>query len=129
VKPKDEAVGLDLSQHGEVGLDVGQIEEEVTMPEPKAAAKPPSQFNGGSKRFAVVIEGADPKELHKVWSELCKPGDAPPKPAFVEVYKYLTTVSGNKFKFSGGDPVEIKRNLAKLFADGMDVSVKTHVEH
>jgi ammonium transporter, Amt family len=129
VKPKDEAAGLDLSQHGEVGLDVGQIEEELVMPEPKAASKPPSQFNGGSKRFAVVIEGADAKKLHQVWSELCKPGDAPPKPEFVAVYKHLTTVSGNKFKFSGGDPVEIKRNLAKLFADGMDVSVKTHVEH
>jgi ammonium transporter len=129
VKAKDEAAGLDLSQHGEVGLDVGQIEEEVAIPEPKAAAKPPAQFNGGSKRFTVVIEGADPKELHKVWSDLCKPGDAPPRAEFVEVYKHLTTVSGNKFKFKGGDPVEIKRNLALLFEDGMDVSVKTHVEH
>jgi ammonium transporter len=129
VTAKDEAAGLDLSQHGEVGLDVGQIEEELVMPEPKAAAKPPAQYNGGSKRFGVVVEGADPKELHKAWSELCKPGEAPPKPEFVAVYKHLTTVSGNKFKFSGGDPVEIKKNLAVLFEDAMDVSVKTRVEH
>jgi ammonium transporter, Amt family len=129
VKAKDEAVGLDLSQHGEVGLDVGQIEEEVTMPEPKAASKPPAQFNGGSKRFTVVVDGADPKELHKVWSDLCKPGETPPAPEFVAVYKHLATVAGNKFKFSGGDPVEVKKNLVALFENAMDVSVKTHVEH
>jgi ammonium transporter len=129
VTAKDEAAGLDLSQHGEIGLDVGQIEEEVAIPEPKAASKPPTSFNGGSKRFSVVLEGADTKELHKIWSELCKPSDTPPKPEFVEVYKHLTTVSGNKFKFRGGDPVEIKRNLVALFEDTMDVSVKTHVEH
>ncbi|MEO2090358.1 MAG: ammonium transporter, partial [Gemmataceae bacterium] len=129
VKPKDEAAGLDLSQHGEVGLDVGQIEEELAMPEPKAAAKPPTQFNGGSKRFAVVVDGADPKELHKVWSDLCKPGEQPPAPEFVAVYKHLTTVSGNKFRFSGGDPVEIKKHLAALFTNATDVSVTTRVEH
>ncbi len=129
VKPKDEAAGLDLSQHGEVGLDVGQIEEELAMPEPKAAAKPPTQFNGGSKRFAVVVDGADPKELHKVWSDLCKPGEQPPAPEFVAVYKHLTTVSGNKFRFSGGDPVEVKKSLAALFENAADLTVTTRVEH
>jgi hypothetical protein len=129
VTAKDEAAGLDLSQHGEVGLDVGPEVEEAQVVEPKAAAKPPAQFNGHSGRFTVVLDGANPKEVQATWAELCKPTDKPPRPEFVAVYKYLTTVSGNKFKFRGGNPVELKRNLAALFEDGLDVSVKTHVEH
>ena len=130
VKPSDEATGLDLTQHGEVGLDVGQIEEEEAVGlEPKSASKPPVQFNGGSHRFTVMIDGVDPKEVHAVWSKLCEPGTKTPKPEFVELYKNLTTVTGNKFKFRGGNPVEIKRQLAALFEDGLDISVKTHVEH
>jgi Amt family ammonium transporter len=129
VKPKDEEVGLDLTQHGEIGLDVGQIEEELAVPEPKAASKPPAQFNGHSGRFTVILDGADPKEVQTIWAELCKPTDKPPRPEFVTVYKHLTTMTGNKFKFRGGNPAEIKRSLAALFEEGMDVSVKTHVEH
>ncbi len=129
VKPKDEAVGLDLSQHGEVGLDVGQIEEELAVPEPRAAAKPPAKFNGHSDRFTVVLDGADPKEVQHMWADLCKPTDKPPRPEFVMVYKYLTTMTGNKFKFRGGDPKDIKKSLEKLFEDGLDASVKSHVEH
>lgn len=129
VKPKDEAVGLDLSQHGEIGLDVGQIEEELAVPEPKAASKPPAQFNGHSGRFTVVLDGADPKEVQTMWAELCKPSDKPPRPEFVAVYKHLTTMSGNKFKFRGGSPVDIKKNLEALFSDELDASVKSHVEH
>jgi ammonium transporter, Amt family len=129
VKPKDEEVGLDLTQHGEIGLDVGQIEEELAVPEPKAAAKPPAKFNGHSDRFTVVLDGADPKEVQHMWSELCKPTDKPPRPEFVTVYKHLTTMTGNKFKFRGGDPKDIKKCLEKLFEDGLDASVKSHVEH
>ena len=73
--------------------------------------------------------GADPKELHKVWSDLCKPGEQPPAAEFVAVYKNLTTVSGNKFRFSGGDPVEIKKSLAALFENAADLTVTTRVEH
>ncbi len=129
VKPKDEAVGLDLSQHGEIGLDVGQIEEELAVPEPKAATKPPAKFNGHSDRFTVVLDGADPKEVQAMWADLCKPTDKPPRPEFVAVYKYLTTMTGNKFKFRGGDAKDIKASLEKLFEDGLDASVKSHVEH
>jgi ammonium transporter len=129
VKPADEAVGLDLSQHGEIGLDVGQIEEELAVPEPKAASKPPAQFNGHSGRFTVTLDGAEPKEVQAAWADLCKPSDQPPRPEFVTVYKHLTTMSGNKFKFRGGNPAEIKRSLAALFEDGLDVKVKSHVEH
>ncbi len=129
VKPKDEAVGLDISQHGEVGLDVGQIEEELAVPEPKAASQPPAKFNGHSGRFTVILDGADPKEVQALWAELCTPSDKPPRPEFVTVYKHLSTMTGTKFKFRGGDPVEIKKCLAALFEDGLDVKVKSHVEH
>lgn len=129
VKPKDEEVGLDLTQHGEIGLDVGQIEEELAVPEPKAASKPPAQFNGQSGRFTVVLDGADAKEVQTLWADLCKPSDTPPRPEFVAVYKHLTTMSGNKFKFRGGNPAEIKRSLEALFSDELDASVKSHVEH
>jgi Amt family ammonium transporter len=129
VKPKEEEVGLDLTQHGEIGLDVGQIEEELAVPEPKAASKPPAKFNGHSDRFTVTLDGADPKEVQTLWADLCKPSDKPPRPEFVTVYKHLTTMSGNKFKFRGGDPKDIKKSLEKLFEDGLDASVKSHVEH
>ncbi len=130
VTKKDEAIGLDLSQHGEIGVDVGpEMEEDVLQTEPKSAANPPAKFNGSSPRFTVVVAGADPKAIHKVWNELCEPNEKKKRPEFLEIYKYLTTVNGNKFKFRGGDPVEIKRNLAALFQDGLDVSVQTHVEH
>ena len=127
LKPKDEVVGLDLSQHGEVGMDVGQIEEEMNNVEPKSASTPPTGGSNGG-RFAVLIDGANEAEVTKAWSKISAPTEKP-KPEFVEVIKYLTTVSGTKFKFRGGNPVEIKRLLAKLFEDSLDVNVKTHVEH
>jgi hypothetical protein len=101
----------------------------VSVPEPKAASKPPAAFNGHSERFTVVLDGADPKEVQTVWADLCKPTDKPPRPEFVTVYKHLTTMSGSKFKFRGGNPAEIKKALAALFEDGLDVKVRSHVEH
>lgn len=129
VDPKEEAEGLDLSQHGEVGFDYGgaAIEE---IPggsglEPKAATTPP---NGPlSKRFTIVVEGADPKDLVKVWSDLCQPSEAP-SPSFKAVYPYFTTVTGNKFRFRGGDPVALRNELQKLFTSVLGTSVKTTVE-
>jgi hypothetical protein len=129
VDPKEEAEGLDLTQHGEVGFDYGGaaiVEVAGVGHEPKAATVPP---NGPlSRRFTVVVEGADPNELARVWSDLCKPGDHPPSPSFTAVYPYFTTVSGNKFRFRGGDPVVLRAELQKLLTTALDGSVKTHVE-
>jgi hypothetical protein len=33
------------------------------------------------------------------------------------VYPYLTTVQGNRFRFRGGDPENVSRNLTNLFAE------------
>jgi ammonium transporter len=129
LKAEDEAEGLDLAVHGEVGMDYG-----VGVPEeshgldviPKAATAPP---NGPlSKRFTIVVEGANVDQLVKVWGDLCKPSDAPPNPAFKAVYPYFTTMSGNKFRFRGGDPVLLRAELQKLLTGLLNQPVKTHVE-
>jgi hypothetical protein len=44
------------------------------------------------------------------------------------VYPHLTTVSGNKFRFRGGDPGRLGGELQKLFTDALGMPVKTHVE-
>jgi ammonium transporter len=132
VPPKEEADGLDLTQHGEVGFDYGGAAIEETaglpVPEPKAAAVPP---NGpANKRFTVVVEGADPPTLLKVWSDLCqpRPDDEPPGPSFTAVYPYFTTVTGNKFRFRGGNPVALREELQKVLSAALGAPVRTHME-
>ncbi|MBX9585055.1 MAG: ammonium transporter [Gemmataceae bacterium] len=131
VPPREEADGLDLTQHGEVGFDYGGAHDETAglpVPEPKAAAVPP---NGPlSKRFTVVVEGADPATLLKVWSDLCqpRPDDEPPGPAFSAVYPYFTTVTGNKFRFRGGNPVALREELQKVLSAALGAPVRAHVE-
>ncbi len=127
---EEETLGMDRAIHGEVGFDYGggALEElpGTAVPEPKPAMAPP---NGAlSKRFTVVVEGADSKELLKVWSDLCQPKEAAPSPSFTAVYPHLTTVSGNKFRFRGGDPGRLGGELQKLFTDALGMPVKTHVE-
>jgi hypothetical protein len=124
---KDEGAGLDLSQHGEVGVDVGPDVDAGAVVEPKAAAAPPK--NGHGRRFTVVVEGADTPQLVAAWSKLCQAGSGPPSKEFAAVYPYITTVSGNKFRFRGGDPVLLKDHLKKLFEDALKgAAVRTHVE-
>jgi hypothetical protein len=36
---------------------------------------------------------------------------------FKEVYRYMTTVQGNRFRFRGGDPLTIRTKLERLLAD------------
>jgi ammonium transporter, Amt family len=116
VSAKDEAAGLDLSQHGEVGVDVGpELDGHLASKEPKSAASPPP--NGGSKKFAISVSGATEQQLIAAWSQLCQSGEGPPSKEFAAVYPYVTTVSGNTFRFRGGDPVALKTALQKLFAD------------
>ena len=130
VTTKDETIGLDLSQHGEVGFDYGGggLEESTgaMLPEPKAALTPP---NGPlSKRFTVTVEGADPAALVKAWTAMCQPGEQPPSASFKAVYPYFTTMTGNKFRFRGGDPVALRNELQKLLSAALKSPVKTTVE-
>ncbi len=130
VPEKDETIGLDLSQHGEVGFDYGGASMEemsgASLPEPRAALTPP---NGPlSKRFTVVVEGADPATLAKAWTALCQPGEQPPSASFKAVYPYFTTMAGNKFRFRGGDPVALRNELQKVLSAALKAPVKTTVE-
>lgn len=125
--PKDEAAGLDLSMHGEVGQDLGPDVDASAALNMKSALAPP--VNGGGKRFSVVIDGPTSAQLMAVWSKLCQSTDGPPSKEFRAVYPYITTVSGNKFRFRGGDPVVLKDQLKKLFENALGgTAVKTHVE-
>lgn len=126
VDAKDETMGLDLSQHGEVGVDVGpDVDGLVGSKEPKSAAMPP--INGGGKKFSISISGATEQQLITAWSKLCQSGDTPPSKEFAAVYPYVTTVSGTTFKFRGGDPVALKSAMQKLFADQLGGSVTASV--
>jgi ammonium transporter len=131
---KSESDGVDRAIHGETGFDYGGtgLEELPAGPparEPKPALVPPNGKNGHTKRFTVVVEGPEEKELRNAWSGLCQTGNGPPTQEFRSVYPYVTTVTGNKFRFRGGDPVVMRLNLEKLFQDTLGgTAVKAHVE-
>jgi len=125
----DETEGLDVSQHGEVGFDLGGGAE--TMPEtshhePRSATKPPASK---VRRFTVILEGSNPKDLMTVWSGLCQTGPVPPPAEFKAVYPFVTTVVGNRFRCSGGDPTVVSANLERLFASRLNgAKIRTKVE-
>ena len=121
--------GLDRSEHGEVGFDLGptmDLVPEAPMHEPRAATVPPD----GAKRFTVIVEGVNNGDLIHVWSDLCQSGSRPPSPDFTAVYPYMTTVQGNRFRFRGGDPDAMKESMQRLFRGhlGGGAPIKTRVE-
>src|SRR5262245_54794812 len=98
---KSEGEGVDRTEHGEVGFDLGlalEAASEAPVPEPRPAMIPPN----GKRHFTIVLDGPAPRELLRAWSALCQAGAAPPSPEFRAVYPYLTTVQGNRFHFRGG---------------------------
>jgi Amt family ammonium transporter len=121
--------GLDRSEHGEVGFDLGLALEAVPehpFHEPRPATVPPN----GQKRFTVVVEGASTGDLIHAWSDLCQVTDKPPTPAFKTVYPYVTTVQGNRFRFRGGEPEVMRENMQRLFREALDGTVvKAHLEN
>lgn len=116
LKPGDEQEGLDSAVHGEVAFDFGISPEQTalaTAVEPRPAATPPES----SRRFAVVLDGVPTEELLSAWGQMCQAGDQPPSADFRNVYPHVTTVSGNRFRFRGGDPDLVSRSLTRLFED------------
>jgi len=109
---KGEAEGLDRTEHGEVGFDFSAATESVTVAEtePRPATAP-----RGNGRFEIQLAGTDPKELMKVWSDLCQPSDAPVDADFLAVYPHVTTIRGTSFRCRGGDPTVIAKKLESLF--------------
>jgi Amt family ammonium transporter len=128
VEPATEAEGLDRSQHGEIGFDLGPALELVPQypEEPRAADLPPN----GQKRFTVVVEGPGTAELMHTWSNLCQAGSQPVAQEFKEVYPFVTTVQGNRFRFRGGVPTLMRDNLKKLFENRLKgTEIRTHIEN
>src|SRR5262249_11736864 len=65
-----EGEGLDRSEHGEVGFDLGPTPDEVPerpVREPRPATVPPN----GQRHFTVVVEGPARAELMQAWSAMC----------------------------------------------------------
>jgi ammonium transporter, Amt family len=123
---RSETEGLDRTEHGEVGFDYGPSLEVATVPqEPRPATQPPD----GGKRFTVVVEGADPSRLIETWSDLCQAGKGPPPGEFKAVYPNVTTVQGNRFRFRGGDPENMRAQLQQLFGDRLGGQVRSHLEN
>ena len=93
----------------------------------------PMSFDQGLCLLGQLAETIDEfflnvDQLVKVWGDLCKPSDNPPDPAFKAVYPYFTTMTGNKFRFRGGDPVLLRGELQKLLSGLLNSPVKAHVE-
>ncbi len=110
VKESEEEEGLDYAIHGESGYNLSEALGAVageSLPTPAAIA-------GSSRRFSVVVEGPSPKELITVWSDLC--GKPTAAAEFKNLYPYVTTVQGNKFRFRGGDPTIMVEGLKKIFS-------------
>jgi ammonium transporter len=125
---RSETEGLDRTEHGEVGFDLGQAMEvapAAAATAPRPARVPPN----GVQRFSVVVDGVANGDLMHAWSALCQPKNTPPSPDFQAVYPFVTTVRGNRFHFRGGDPREMREHLQKLFQDVLVGSaVQAHVE-
>jgi Amt family ammonium transporter len=129
LEARAEGEGLDRSEHGEVGFDLGpalELVAERPPQEPRAAKVPPN----GQKRFTVVVEGSNNGDLIHAWSQLCQTGPKPPSAEFRAVYPHVTTVQGNRFRFRGGDAKAMRENLERLFQDHLPgTPVRTHVEY
>jgi Amt family ammonium transporter len=123
---KAENDGLDRTEHGEIGFDLGPALQEVpaVSAEPRPASVPPE----GKRHFTVVVEGPAPAQLMHVWSELCQAGATPPA-EFRNLYAHMTTVQGNRFHFRGGDPNAVRDALSQLFKERLDgAAVQAHVQ-
>lgn len=114
--PAAETTGLDRTEHGEIGFDLGPelaLTPATAGMEPRPAMVPPD----GGQRFSAVVEGVSNGDLIHAWSELCQPGIAPPSPDFKAVYPHVTTVQGNRFRFRGGNPEALKTSLERLLRE------------
>ena len=124
---ESEEEGLDTTEHGEVGFDIGPAlltAADRPGPIPRPAVAPPS----GGKRFTLAVEGVNSTLLHKAWSDMCQEGTTPPPGEFKIIYPNVSTVSGNKFRFSGGDSSTARDAMARLLQRSLGSGIKVTVE-
>jgi ammonium transporter len=128
-----ELAGLDRTVHGEVGFDYvdGQVAEDSATTsgvEPRAASAPP-MTEESEERFTLVVVGPNPEELRKAWLKLCEPKDTPASSEFKAVYRYMTTLMGNKFRFRGGNRITLRESLQKALEEALDgTPIKIHAD-
>ncbi len=120
--------GLDVPEMGAVGYILQDLKAPESravvqvLREPRSASVPPN----GNKRFWAIVEGPDTALLAAIWSELCQVTEQPPPPEFRAVYPYMTTLQGNRFRFRGGNPEVVSKNLEALLQQrlhGQDVRI------
>lgn len=125
--PESEVVGLDRTEHGEVGFYLTSALEELPLTgakEPRPATQPPD----GVGRFSLVVEGVEPQRLADAWSELCQTGTVP-SPEFKRVYPFFTTMQANRFRFRGGNPETVRESLERLLRSKLgDGQIRVRVE-
>ena len=126
VSAKVEQEGLDVHEMGVPGY----INEDPKVPEghvshPAAEPRPALIPRNGLKHYTVVVGGLDTATLKSVWSGLCLPGEKPPSQDFLIVYPHMTTMQGNRFRFRGGDSLEVSASLRRLFSapNGREITV------
>jgi ammonium transporter len=123
--PSAESAGLDRCEHGESGFNLSLAAEEAAEAPPHEP-RPASTPANGVQRFTVVLEGGNAPELLHIWSGLCQATPTPPQ-ELRDVYPYVTTVQGNRFRFRGGDPAFLSGQLERLF-EKHGQPVRAHVE-
>jgi ammonium transporter len=122
---KSETLGLDISEHGEVGFDFGPELEGAGHHEPRASVAPPSALS----RYSIVLDNVTPESVARAWSAICA-NNAPITPAFKAIYPNFTTVQGNRFRFRGGDPNAMREQLTTLLKSHLQngSALKAYVE-
>lgn len=117
--PESELAGLDETEHGETGFDFGPSLNTMVgaaVPAPRAASFPP---NSKPKHFTLTVVGPDERALMDTWSKLCQSG-TDPSADMKKLYANVTTISGNKFRFRGGDANQMKESLEKVLKPGLN---------
>jgi hypothetical protein len=116
---ESELAGLDETEHGETGFDFGPSLNTMvgaSVPAPRAASFPP---NSKPKHFTLTVVGPDERALMDIWSKLCQSG-TDPSADMKKLYANVTTISGNKFRFRGGDANQMKESLEKVLKPGLN---------
>jgi len=127
---KSESEGVDRSEHGETGFDLGAGLEMAPAAAPRREPQPADVPPNGKRHFTVVVNGAEPGELMGVWSNLCGMNAEPSSPEFRSLYPHVTTVQGNRFHFRGGDPTVLRETMKTLFSNSLEgTPIQTHVEN
>ncbi len=94
--------------------------------EPRPAVAPPP---ASDNRFSVVIEGTDAATVKAIWNDLCQPSDRPSDPDFTAVYPLMTLIKGNRFRFRGGQPEDVRGRLERLIGKRLpEKAIRARIE-